>query len=324
MKSGYSEGEAFDPIPRIDLSALLQERSSDYFELVEEFGRVFSTIGFALVVNHGIPSSLVDRVFEASRQFHGLPIETKMSLELNHLHRGYIPINTSTDVNSKFENIENPNQSASFMMMREDSHQDPSIFLSGPNQWPSLEGFRETLETYHRSMKELGFQLMKLAVLSFGAEPDEILDAFHTPTTWLRLLHYPSRSGAFQEGIYGSAPHLDFGCLTLLAQDEVGGLQVLSQEEEWVDVPYIADSFVLNVGEMLQRLSNGFLIPTPHRVINPENRERYSCPFFYDPHVNTVIKPLKGTGNPKFKPIMFSEFLENELKAGYLRHQTEA
>ena len=157
MKSGNSEGEALHPIPRIDLSTLPQERSSDYFELVEEFGRVFSTIGFALVVNHGIPSSLVDRVFEASRQFHGLPIETKMSLELNHLHRGYIPINTSTDVNSKFENIENPNQSASFMMMREDAHQDPSIFLSGPNQWPSLEGFRETLETYHRFMKELGF-----------------------------------------------------------------------------------------------------------------------------------------------------------------------
>ena len=110
--------------------------------------------------------------------------------------------------------------------------------------WPFLEGFQETLETYHRSMKELGFQLMKPAVLSFGAEPDEILDAFHTPTTWLRLLHYPSRSGAFQEGIYGSAPHLDFGCLTLLAQDEVGGLQVFSQEEEWVDVPFIADSFV--------------------------------------------------------------------------------
>ena len=95
-----------------------------------------------------------------------------MSLELNHLHRGYIPIKTLTDVNSKFENIENPNQSASFMMMREDAHQDPSIFLSGPNQWPSLEGFQETLETYHRSMKELGFKLMKLAVLSFGAQPD--------------------------------------------------------------------------------------------------------------------------------------------------------
>ena len=133
-------------------------------------------------------------------------------------------------------------------------------------------------------MKEFGFQLMKLAVLSFGAEPDEILDAFHTPTTWLRLLHYPPRSGAFQAEIYGSAPHLDFGCLTLLAQDEVGGLQVLSQKEEWVDVPFITDSFVLNVGEMLQRFSNGFLMPTPHRVINPENRERYSCPFFYDPH----------------------------------------
>ena len=104
----------------------------------------------------------------------------------------------------------------------------------------------------------------------------------------------------------------------------MGGLQVLSKEEGWVDVPYIGGSFVLNVGEMLQRLSNGFLIPTPHRVIYPEKRERYSCPFFYDPHVNTMIKSLKGTGNPKFKPIMFSEFLENELKARYFRHQTEA
>ena len=108
MKSGNSEGEALHPIPRIDLSALPQERSSDYFELVEEFGRVFSTIGFALVVNHRIPSSLVDRVFEASRQFHGLPIETKMSLELNHLHRGYIPINTSTDVNQNLKILKTP------------------------------------------------------------------------------------------------------------------------------------------------------------------------------------------------------------------------
>ena len=108
MKSGYSEGEALDPIPRIDLSALQQEKSSDYFELVEEFGRVLSSIGFALVVNHGIPSSLVGQVFEASRQFHGLPIETKMLLELNHLHRGYIPINTSTDVIQNLKILKTP------------------------------------------------------------------------------------------------------------------------------------------------------------------------------------------------------------------------
>ena len=127
------------------------------------------------------------------------------------------------------------------------------------------------------------------------------LDAFHTPTTWLRLLHYHSRSWAFQEGIYGSAPHLDFGCLTLLAQDEVGGLQVLSQEEEWVDVPFIAGSIVLNVGEMLQRLSNGFLIPTPHRMINPENRERYSCPFFYDPPFGHSDQTLERNRKPQIQ-----------------------
>ncbi len=324
MNSTDSGREHLDHIPVIDLAKLRHEKSPGYFKLVEEFRRVFSTVGFTLIINHGIEPSLVDSVFEASKRFHELSLEQKMEVELNHLHRGYIPINTSTDVNSRYEKVKYPNQSASFMMMREDSKEDPSIFLSGPNQWPPLERFREPLEAYHKTMKELGFQLMKVALHSVGAEQDDILDAFQIPTTWLRLLHYPSSSGSSSEGAYGSAPHLDFGCLTLLAQDDVGGLQVLYQEKEWLDVPCLPNSLVLNVGEMLHRLSNGLLQPTPHRVINHEMQGRFSCPFFYDPNVNTTISPLRGTGKPKFNPICFAEFLESELTAGYSRHQTNA
>jgi isopenicillin N synthase-like dioxygenase len=137
------------------------------------------------------------------------------------------------------------------------------------------------------------------------------------------LLHYPPQSPQAPEDLYGSAPHKDFGCLTLLAQDDVGGLQVQTPAGHWVDAPPMKDAFVVNVGDMLHRMSNGRLLSTPHRVINTSGRERYSVPFFFDPHVATDITPLPGTGAPQFEPLNFGDFLRSELEAGYTAHKTE-
>ena len=123
------------------------------------------------------------------------------------------------------------------------------------------------------------------------------------------------------DDLYGSAPHRDFGCLTLLAQDDVGGLQVQTPSGDWLDVPPVEDALIVNVGDMLHRMSNGRLISTPHRVINATGRERYSVPFFFDPHVTTEIAPLAGTGAAKFEPLIFGDFLKSELEAGYDAHQ---
>jgi isopenicillin N synthase-like dioxygenase len=109
--------------------------------------------------------------------------------------------------------------------------------------------------------------------------------------------------------------------LTLLAQDNVGGLQVQTPAGHWVDVPPIEDALVVNVGDMLHRLSNGKLLSTPHRVINATGQERFSVPFFFDPHVSTEITPLPGTGTARFQPINFGEFLRSELEASYDAHQ---
>ena len=84
----------------------------------------------------------------------------------------------------------------------------------------------------------------------------------------------------------------------------------------WIDAPPMKDAFVVNVGDMLRRMSNGRLRSTPHRVINATGRERYSVPFFFDPHVSTEIAPLPGAGEPKFEPIHFGDFLKRELEAG--------
>ena len=306
-------------IPKIDISEIEEKEFSR--TLLQDFFSAYNTYGFGYIINHGIEKTLIEQLFQVSKQFHSQPLSEKMRVALDHNHRGYIAINTSTDVNSKLADVKKPNQSESFMMMREDKSELPDVYLSGPNQWPKLENFKEVLEKYTLNMTKLGRNLMRLALLSSGVKDLSVMQSLDTPTIWLRLLHYPPISKNSPSDLYGSAPHTDFGCLTILAQDEIGGLQVQTREGEWIDVPKLEGSFVVNVGDMLSRYTNGLLRSTPHRVINKSGKERFSCPFFFDPHTNAVVQPLKGTGKPKFSPINFGEFLREELEASYEKHK---
>lgn len=311
----------FTQIPVLDLAPLMA--GADTSDLAAAFAKAYGETGFGYVINHGIDPALRRAVFDAARRFHALPEAAKQAIALNHIHRGYIAINTSTDVNSDLAEVTKPNQSASFMMMREDAAVDPDVYLSGPNQWPELDGFRTACEAYASAMSDLGRALMGLALEAIGVKDRTILHAFDTPTIWLRLLHYPPQSPQAPEDLYGSAPHKDFGCLTLLAQDDVGGLQVQTPDGHWVDAPPMEGALVVNVGDMLHRMSNGRLRSTPHRVINTTGRERYSVPFFFDPHVSTEIAPLPGTGPARFAPLVFGAFLKGELEAGYDAHKPD-
>ena len=306
-------------IPKIDISEIEEKEFSR--ALLQDFFSAYNKYGFGYIINHGIEKTLIEQLFQVSKQFHSQPLSEKMRVALDHNHRGYIAINTSTDVNSKLADVKKPNQSESFMMMREDKSELPDVYLSGPNQWPKLENFKEVLEKYTFNMTKLGRNLMRLALLSSGVRDLSVMQSLDRPTIWLRLLHYPPISKNSPSDLYGSAPHTDFGCLTILAQDEIGGLQVQTREGEWIDVPKLEGSFVVNVGDMLSRYTNGLLRSTPHRVINKSGKERFSCPFFFDPHTNAVVQPLKGTGKPKFSPINFGEFLREELEASYEKHK---
>lgn len=311
----------FTEIPVLDLAPLMN--GGDTTQLAIDFAKAYGDTGFGYIVNHGVDPKLRKDIFAASKQFHALSEAQKQAIALDKNHRGYIAINTSTDVNSDLAEVTKPNQSASFMMMREDEFARSDVYLSGPNQWPALQGFREVCEAYAEAMTELGRNLMGLALDAIGVTERGILKAFDTPTIWLRLLHYPPQPPQAAEDLYGSAPHKDFGCLTLLAQDDVGGLQVQTPAGEWVDAPPREDAFIVNVGDMLHRMSNGKLLSTPHRVINTSGRERYSVPFFFDPNVSTIVAPLPGTGTPKFDPLNFGDFLRAELGASYDAHQTD-
>ena len=188
----------------LDLSPLT--KGTDTKALAREFAEAYGTTGFGYVVNHGIDPRLREGVFAAARQFHSQPEAKKQAIALNKCHRGYIAINTSTDVNSDLAEVTKPNQSASFMMMREDALPDPDIYLSGPNQWPDNPDFRTACEAYAEAMAGLGRRLMGLALQAIGATDTSILSAFEMPTIWLRLLHYPSQPAQAPQDLYGSAP----------------------------------------------------------------------------------------------------------------------
>lgn len=309
----------FTDIKILDLSSLFTDDQAAQNQLAQKFLQAYSTAGFAYISNHSIPEKLIDGVFDASQRFHALPVEAKMKVALNHNHRGFIPINTSTDKTSKLADVTRPNQSESYMMMREDQVESTD-YLSGPNQWPELENFCTQVTAYNTAMCDLAIHLVALAARALGSEAAELTQHFQCPTTWLRLLYYPPTDPMDGDDLYGSAPHTDFGALTILAQDEIGGLQVQTPNGTWIDAPRIPGTFVVNVGEMLHRWSNGILKSTPHRVINRSGKPRYSCPFFFDPHVSTNITPLPECGKPRFEPLNFGDFLRSELEAGYDAH----
>ena len=318
-------------IPVIDIKNLYSDAPSETDRIANDFIEAYSSLSFSYITNHGIDNKIISDVFEASRESHDLPLSEKNKISLNELHRGYIAIDTSTDVNSDLAKVKKPNQSESFMMMREARPEDPDVknksYLTGPNVWPNQPvKFKERVTKYANEMTKLCDRLTLIILKMLGIPESQYQNLFQRPTIWLRLLHYPPQILP-DEDLYGSAPHRDFGVITILAQDNVGGLQVQLPQGDWLDVPELPNSFVVNVGNMLHRLTNGLLISTPHRVINKSGRERYSCPFFYDPNINAVIKP-QGNGvslsNPeKFEPIIYGDYLKHELTSTYTRHQNE-
>jgi isopenicillin N synthase-like dioxygenase len=323
----------FDKIPVIDVSPLLDDSIAGLRHVATEIDYAYSQVGFGYITNHGVGQVLIDGLFEASAQFHALSYEEKTKIEINEFHRGFIPINTSTARTSSVAAVTKPNQSESFMMMHELPEDDPDVRagapLAGPNQWPeSLPGFREAVTAYNEAMIRLARRLVRSISVALGAEPYELDPYFESPTTFLRLLYYPPQPPQSPEDLFGSAPHTDYGFITILGQDDVGGLQVRNTAGEWIDAPFRPGAFIMNSADILHRWSNGYFISTPHRVINRSGRARYSNPFFFDPNMHARIDPLPSCVTRqrpvRYEPVIYGDYLMERLNANHEQHQTRA
>jgi isopenicillin N synthase-like dioxygenase len=190
----------------------------------------------------------------------------------------------------------------------------------GVNLWPQTPGFRDTALGYFNALRQLGLDLHHAIAFDLGLATTFFADKFDRPMATLRLLHYPPRT-ADQGDNPGAGEHTDYGSLTILLTDQVGGLEVRRRDGAWIEAPPIPGAFVCNIGDCLMRWSNDIYVSTPHRVTSPPGRDRYSVAFFFDPNPDALIACLPGCDGPgqqpKYAPILAADYLAQRLVATY-------
>ncbi len=296
--------------------------------LADAMAAAYGETGFAHVAGHGIPAAVVDALFDASRRFHALPQASKDAIAVNRHHRGYIASGVATDRASSVEAATRPNLSESFIKLSEAAPRNRGTVwpLDGPNRWPDLPGFREAVEAFEAAAEPVARRLLAAMALGLGAAPEQLLPLFDPPTVWLRLLRYPRRPDDLPADRYGSAPHTDFGCLTLLLQDDAGGLEVRSAGGDWIAAPPVEGAILVNTGDVVPVWSGGRWRSTAHRVANPPDRDRYSIAYFFDPSMDARIAPLDisaGT-SAALPPFRFGDHVMAQLDATYAYRQARA
>jgi isopenicillin N synthase-like dioxygenase len=311
-----------DTLPVIDMGGLgdpAQDAS-----IARQLDEAFSRIGFCYFTNIGVSQALVDEVFAQSRRFHTQSDAAKRAVTINDFHRGYMPPKTSLIATSSVAKVTKPNLSESLMVMHEVPDGDPRAgqALQGPNQWPAdLPGLKEGVQAYDQAMAAFCRRLLRPMALALGLEPAWMEPFFAKPTTFLRLLHYPPQPTQSGDDSFGSAPHTDYGFVTVLVQDNNGGLAVRRKDGSWLAAPPVPGSWVVNVGDMLSHWTNGRWQSTPHSVRNTSGRDRYSCPFFFDMDMDSTVECVPtccGPDNPRrYAPVRYGDYLMERLDKNY-------
>jgi len=292
------------------------------------------------VINHGISTALLDNVQAQMKLFFELPAEekSKISIGLSKCHRGYFGLgeenlDSGEEKSDASYDLKEGFDSGIHVPHPENDPKLEGIPNYGPNQWPSrdlLPNFEVTIESYFKHVFELGLTILRAFAVSLGL-PVSYFEQYYKgtvpPMPILRLLRYPPQPENAPIGVMGCGPHSDYGFVTILFQDEVGGLEVFSSDGEWVKAPPIPYSLVVNVGDMMARLTNDIFSATVHRVFNYSNRERYSIPFFFDPEFNTRVESLESCVEEerpkKYPPVVYGEHLIKILNATYTYRKNE-
>jgi isopenicillin N synthase-like dioxygenase len=301
-------------LPIIDLSSL----GDDEARLASEIGRACRDIGFFYVVGHGVPRELMDEVFAQSRRFFALPAAEKQAIAIETVggNRGYSGL-----LHEALDPSKGADMKEAFNVGLDLASDDPELLAGMPfrslNAWPNLPGFREALLAYYDACAVLGQRIHRAFAGDLGVATDFFDDKFDRPMATLRLLHYPATAGGPEE--IGAGTHTDYGNLTLLATDDVGGLEVRTRAGTWIAAPPIAGAYVVNIGDCLMRWTNDVYVSTPHRVVNRSARERYSIAFFFDPNPDAEVAAIPSCVGPgetaRYAPIRAAEYLKFRLDA---------
>jgi polar amino acid transport system ATP-binding protein len=284
-----------DALPLIDVSALVAGNAARD-AVAAQIGAACRAHGFFYVTGHGVDPALVKRLEELSHRFFELPEETKMRWRMalgGRAWRGYFPLGGELTSGR-------PDWKEGLYLGTELPATHPLVQaktpVHGPNLFPEVPGFRETILDYMQAVTQLGHRLMEGIALSLGLDAGYFAKRYTAdPLILFRLFNYPSQP--VPEGLdvqWGVGEHTDYGLLTILHQDHIGGLAVHTPGG-WIDAPPVAGSFVCNIGDMLDRMTGGLYKSTPHRVKrNTSGHDRLSFPLFFDPNFEARVQRIEG------------------------------
>lgn len=305
----------------MDIAALpILSLASPAEDIARKLGSSFRAYGFALVKDHGIDPDLIARGWRLTAEFFALPEAEKRRYFDEGLAgaRGYTPFGTEIAKGAKLHDLKE------FWHVGREPTQGEAPTPSMPaNVWPDRpEGFRETFSALYAEFDRVGAVILSRIALDLGLAPDWFEPAIAGGNSVLRLLHYPPVAPGESSAVRAGA-HEDIDLITLLLGAEEAGLELLSRDGEWRSVSPPEGALVVNIGDMLQRLTNHVLPSTTHRVRNPEGERaghsRYSMPFFLHPRGEFPIRTLaqcKSAGNPDRYPVPITadEYLQERLR----------
>ncbi len=304
-------------LPVIDITGLTASDPAARRAVGSALREACSAHGFFYCTGHGVPRALMDTVMAETRALFDLSEADKAVIDksLSRCNRGYEPLGGQT-----LQPGAMPDRKEGFYIGEEVTEDDPRLgrFNHGPNQWPAdLPAFRPVMMAYFAALSVVGATLMRGMALSLDLE-ETAFEAFtHRPLVTLRLLHYPPSRPEIPDEM-GAGAHTDFGGLTLLMQDEVGGLQV-EESDGWIEAPPVPGAYIVNLGDMIARWTNDRYRSTRHRVINRSGRERYAVPFFYSGNPDYEVACIKTCLAPGEQPTYPTVTVEDHLKAMYAR-----
>ncbi|MFN8395601.1 MAG: 2-oxoglutarate and iron-dependent oxygenase domain-containing protein [Bacteroidia bacterium] len=286
-------------LPIIDIAPLVTG-NGDKDRVAQEIATACRAHGFFYISGHGVPQELIERLERLSREFFSWPNDRKLQWPMSKsgkAWRGFFPLGGELTSGK-------PDWKEGLYLGTELPQAHPLVQagtpLHGPNLFPDLPGLRETILEYMDAVTKVGHALLEGVARSLGLEDSYFADRYTAdPLILFRIFNYPSQPlpadlAADDAAIWGVGEHTDYGLLTLLYQDAIGGLQVKSPEG-WIAAPPVPGTFICNIGDMLDRMTGGLYKSTPHRVRrNDSGRDRLSFPLFFDPNFFVRVQRIAG------------------------------
>ncbi|NNE11950.1 MAG: isopenicillin N synthase family oxygenase [Ilumatobacter sp.] len=316
-------------IPTIDLEPFATGSrlpSPEAAAVARSIDAALRDVGFVTVTGHGVASDVKTDFFDAMRAFFDQSLDDKQAIAIGKSdhHRGYVGFGSEALEGALGSGDDRIGSAAAGDLKEtldtgtEYAPDHPLVVagtpLHGPNQWPALPGFREAYDAYREAAVEAALRMQRGLAIALGLAPSFFEDQPGDTMLHLRLIHYPPQSRVTPApGQLGCGVHTDYGTLTVLADDGVGGLQVRRRSGEWVDVGVPEGQLVVNLGDLMAIWTNDRWVSNPHRVVNPPGVDRYSSALFVTPpfhlRIETLPTCLDADGSTRHEPLVSGPYL---------------